>query len=211
MQRQPRKGRLIRIYNGVDLGVFTGNPGTPRSETTTIGYAGRLIEGKGVDVLLHAFAIGAAREGVRLRIAGDGPARPMLEELAARLSLDGAIEFTGWRFDMPSFWRASDVATMPSDRLVESFGMAAIEAMACARPVVVTANGALPELVDDSATGSVVPRGDARVLADALVSLTRDAEKRQAAGAAARARCEERFDIRDCAAAYLGLFQSDAE
>jgi glycosyltransferase involved in cell wall biosynthesis len=210
MRRQLRKGRLVRIYNGIDLDLYTGTPELHHAEQTTIAYAGRLIDGKGVDVLLRAFAAGAAGEGVRLRIGGDGPARPTLERLASKLGLNGAVEFTGWSFDMPSFWRACDVAAMPSDRFVESFGMAAIEAMACATPVVVTANGALPELVDDGVTGFVVPRGNARVLADALVSLTRDGERRCAAGRAARARCEEQFDIRDCAAAYLRLFQSDA-
>jgi glycosyltransferase involved in cell wall biosynthesis len=208
MRRQLRKGRLVRIYNGIDLDVYTGSPGLRRGEQSTIAYAGRLIDGKGVDVLLRAFAASAAGEGVRLRIGGDGPARPTLEGLASDLGLNGAVEFTGWTFDMPSFWRACDVAAMPSDRFVESFGMTAIEAMACATPVVVTANGALPELVDDGVTGFVVPRGDAHGLADALVSLTRNGERRQAAGRAARARCEERFDLRDCAAAYLRLFQN---
>jgi glycosyltransferase involved in cell wall biosynthesis len=210
MRRQPRRGRLIRIYNGVDLSLYTGSPRFPNGEAVTIAYGGRLIDGKGVDVLLRGFAAGAAREGARLRIAGDGAARPMLQGLAAGLGLNSAVEFTGWAFDMPSFWRTCDIAAMPSEGCVESFGMAAVEAMACARPVIVTANGALPELVDDGVTGFVVPPGDAGALADALVSLTRDPEKRRAAGSAARARCEQRFDIRDCAASYLGLFQNGA-
>jgi glycosyltransferase involved in cell wall biosynthesis len=208
LRGQRRRGRLIRIYNGVDLQTYTCSPEVAGRDTATIAYAGRLIEGKGVDVLLRAFARGAAREDVRLRIGGDGPARPMLQALASELGLNGAVEFTGWTFDVPAFWRACDVAVMPSDRFIESFGMAAVEAMACGTPVVVTANGALPELVADGLTGLVVPRGDVEALADALVSLTRDAEGRRAAGRAARARCEQRFDIRDCAASYLGLFQT---
>jgi glycosyltransferase involved in cell wall biosynthesis len=208
MRRQRRRGRLIRIYNGVDLGVYTGSPRFPEDGVVTIAYGGRLIEGKGVDVLLRAFAAGAAREGARLRIGGDGPARPMFQGLAAELGLNGAVEFTGWALDMPSFWRTCDVAAMPSDGCIESFGMAAVEAMACVRPVIVTANGALPELVDDGVTGLVVPRGDAGALADALITLTRDGERRRAAGSAARVRCEQQFDIRDCAASYLGLFQT---
>lgn len=205
---KPRRGQLVRIYNGVDLDVYTGSPEPTNGEAVTIAYAGRLVEGKGVDVLLRAFAVGLAREGVILRIAGDGPARPALEGLAADLRLNGAVEFTGLTLDMPAFWRACDVATMPSDRLLESFGMAAVEAMACSKPVVVTANGGLSEVVDDGVTGLVVPRGHAEALSEALVSLTGDAERRYAAGHAARARCEQRFDIRDCAASYLGLFET---
>jgi glycosyltransferase involved in cell wall biosynthesis len=211
IRRRPRRGRLIRIYNGVDLKVYTGSSGSTDGEAVTVAYGGRLIEGKGVDVLLRAFAAGAAREDVRLRIGGDGPARPMLERLAAELGLNRAVEFTGWTVDMPSFWRACDVAAMPSDRRIESFGMAAVEAMACAKPVVATENGALPELVDDGITGFIVPRSDVRALADSLVTLTRDADKRREAGSAARARCEQRFNIRDCAAAYLRLFQDTGD
>jgi glycosyltransferase involved in cell wall biosynthesis len=97
---------------------------------------------------------------------------------------------------------------MPSDRFIESFGMSTVEAMACGRPVVVTSNGALPELVVDGANGRVVPSGDPRALAEALVSLIGDEATRREAGRAARARCEERFDIRDCATSYLDLFQA---
>jgi glycosyltransferase involved in cell wall biosynthesis len=207
MRRHARTGRLVRIYNGVDLRTYTGNHRSTDQGPVTIACAGRLVEGKGIDVLLRAFAQGAARDGARLRIAGDGPKRAMLESLASELGLSGAVEFTGWSFDMPSFWRTADVGTLPSDGCIESFGMAAIEAMACSRPVVVTANGALPELVEDGISGSVVPRGDVGALAEALVALTRDAESRRAAGRAGRARCEQKFDIRDCAASYLDLFR----
>ena len=206
MRRRLRRGRLVRIYNGVDLDMYAGDPRPADSKAVTIGCAGRLVPGKGVDVLLRSFAAGMAQQGVRLRIAGDGPSRRMLQSLAAELRLDGAVEFTGWTFDMPSFWRTCDIAVIPSDGCVESFGMSAVEAMACARPVVVTASGALPELVDDGVTGFVVPPGNPEALAEALDSLIGDPEKRRAVGCAARARCEQRFDIRDCATSYLDLF-----
>jgi len=206
IQLHRRRGRLIRIYNGVDLGIYRGSWKSTDVNGATVAYAGRLVDGKGVDVLLRAFASGAAREGVRLRIGGDGPARPMLERLAGDLGVKHAVEFAGWIVDMPSFWRDCDVATMPSDRAIESFGMAAVEAMACTRPVVASANGALPELVDDGVTGFIVPPGDSGALASALAVLTRDADIRRHAGEAARVRCEQRFNIRDCAAAYIRLF-----
>lgn len=208
MQGQLHARQLLRIYNGVDLDAYKGLP-EPAGEPVTIGYAGRLVEGKGVDVLLRAFALRAGPEGAQLRIAGDGPTLPMLRELTRELGLNHEVEFTGSLIDMPAFWRACDVAAQPSAAVVESFGMSAVEAMACARPAVVTANGALPEVVEDGVTGLVVPRSDIDALADALVTLTRDPEKRRAFGAAARARCEHRFDLRDCAASYLGLFRRD--
>jgi glycosyltransferase involved in cell wall biosynthesis len=209
MQHQIRTGRLVRIYNGVDLDTYSEQPGTRDEHAITIGCAGRLVKGKGIDVLLRAFGAAMAREGLQLRIAGDGPTRPRLQALAQELGVNEAVEFMGSILDMPSFWRACDVAVQPTDALVESFGMSAVEAMACARPVVATANGALPELVQDGVTGSVVPRGDVDALAHALSTLTQDAERRRAAGAAARVRCEQLFDLRACAASYLELFADD--
>jgi glycosyltransferase involved in cell wall biosynthesis len=205
---QARRGRLVRIYNGVDLDVYTTAGSDGRSKAFTIGYAGRLIDGKGVDVLLRAFAASARHGDARLRIGGDGPARPVLEDLAGKLGLDGAVDFAGWIADMPSFWRSCDVAVMPSDRCIESFGMAALEAMACGKPVVATRNGALPELVNDGVTGLVVPRGDADALSDALLSLFGAPDLREAAGRAARMRCEQHFDLRECATEYLDLFRT---
>jgi glycosyltransferase involved in cell wall biosynthesis len=207
VRRHPRRGRLIRIYNGVDLEVYKdGGPAAVTGDTLTLAYGGRLIEGKGVDVLLRAFAEGSAHGEFKLRIAGDGPARPTLERLAAELRVTDAVEFFGWAADMPAFWRGCDVAVMPSDKCIESFGMAAVEAMACERPVIATQNGALSELVADGITGFVVPPGDARVLAGLLDSLARDPDRRRALGKAGRVRCEERFDIRKSAASYLALF-----
>jgi len=207
VRRQPRRGRLIRIYNGVDLEVYKdGGPAAVSGDMLTLAYGGRLIEGKGVDVLLRAFAEGSARGEFKLRIAGDGPARPALERLAAELRVTDAVEFLGWAADMPAFWRGCDVAVMPSDKCIESFGMAAVEAMACEKPVIATQNGALSELVADEITGFVVPPGDARVLAGLLDSLARDPDRRRALGKAGRVRCEERFDIRKSAASYLALF-----
>lgn len=203
---QRRSGQLVRIYNGVDLDAYTARSETAPDSPVIIGCAGRLIAGKGVDVLLRAFAAGPARDGARLRLGGDGPARQELERLADELAVAGAIEFNGWSLDMPAFWRECDIAVMPSDRCVESFGMAAIEAMASAVPVVATENGALPELVVDGLTGTIVPRGDVEALTSALLALIRDNQRRRMAGRAARARCEQRFDIRDSAAAYLKLF-----
>jgi glycosyltransferase involved in cell wall biosynthesis len=206
MRRQLHGRRLVRIYNGVDLDLYNGTPESGVRRPVTIGCAARLIEGKGVNVLLRAFSVGAGRVGACLRIAGDGPTRPTLERLTSELRLTDAVEFMGPVVDMPSFWRSCDIATQPSATFVESFGMAAAEAMACARPAVVTENGALPEVVADGTTGAVVACGDVEALSEALLELTGDEQKRRSAGAAARARCEERFDLRRCAASYIDLF-----
>lgn len=199
-----RHGRAVRIYNGIDLETFSPRPAAP-NPVPTIGFAGRLVRGKGVDVLLRALALLRATGPLRLKIAGDGPARVELQELAETVRVGTEVDWIGWSSDMPSFWRGCDLAVMPSTESVESFGMAAVEAMACGKPVVATRNGALPEVVDDGATGRIVPPGDAQSLARALEGFIADTAVTKQMGLAARARCEERFDVRDCARAYLDV------
>jgi glycosyltransferase involved in cell wall biosynthesis len=206
LRARPRRGSLVRIPFGIDLDFYLANPRIANGESLTVGYAGRLIEGKGVDVLLRALAVANDRARLRLQIAGNGPALPMLQDLATELGLDGVVEFVGWSLDIPSFWSGCDIAVMPSSQVVESFGLAAVEAMACSRPVVATESGALPELIEDGVSGLIVAPGDIEGLAGALISLSLDPARRSAMGAAGRARCERLFDIRDCAASYLRLF-----
>jgi glycosyltransferase involved in cell wall biosynthesis len=107
---------------------------------------------------------------------------------------------------MPAFWKASDIVAIPSDTFIESFSMVALEAMTCARPIVATRNGAIPELVVDGVTGTLVRPRDASAMAKALIAYAEQPELRQAHGHAARARAIENYHIDDCAQSYLDLF-----
>jgi glycosyltransferase involved in cell wall biosynthesis len=203
LRRRPHARRLVRIYNGIDLELFrpSSNGG---GRVPTIGWAGRLVPGKGVDDLIRAFA---QLEGARvLRIAGDGPLRGELEGLAASLGLADSVRFEGSVAAMPSFWNDCDVAAMPSNTWIESFGMAAAEAMACGLPVVATRSGALSEVVEDARTGVLCDPGDVTGIAAALRRYASDPALRQQHGAAARRSCEARFDLRRCAVEYRALF-----
>jgi glycogen(starch) synthase len=197
-----RSRRRLSIPNGVDLTRYPSHTSEP-GDGRVVGYVGRLVDGKGVDVLLQALA---RDDTAKLVIAGDGSARPALETLADRLDIRGRVEFRGWVEDVAAVWGECDIAVIPSNGCVESFGMAAVEAMACARPVVVSDTGALPELVEDGVSGIVVPPGDVDALAAALTHLAGSGDLRLSLGRAARLRCEERFDIRLAARSYLQLF-----
>jgi glycosyltransferase involved in cell wall biosynthesis len=206
LKRLPYARKVIRIYNGVDLEAYQPGRNGASTGAVVIGCAGRLIPGKGMDTLVRAFAHLHARSSARLRIAGDGPERQALEQLAKSLGISDAIEFLGWTADIAEFWRGCDVAVMPSDAFIESFGMVVVEAMACGRPVVATRNGALPELVLDRVNGRLVSPGEPEELAEALLELTRDEPNRRVMGSNARARCRERFDISRIAREYLDVF-----
>jgi glycosyltransferase involved in cell wall biosynthesis len=197
---------VITIPNAVDLRVYLPPAAikTPSRELV-VGCMARLVPGKGVDDVLLGLRKLLTREAL-LRIAGDGPERPGLESLATRLGIARRVRFLGWVNDASRFWRSCDVAIVPTNQFVESFGLTAVEAMACGRPVIATRNGGLPEIVEHCVTGFLVDPGDTDGIAKATETYLGDRDLVVAHGNAARARSEQRFDIRRCADAYLALF-----
>ncbi len=142
-----------------------------------IGYAGRLVPEKGVDLLLEAVA---GLPGVwRLAIVGSGPELKRLELLARRLGLADRVSFEGDipSLRMPAFYQELDVLVIPSrsrPNWVEQFGRVLIEAMACGVPVVGSDCGEIPNVVDDA--GLIFPEGDAGALREHLMCLMRETD-----------------------------------
>lgn len=214
MRRRPvRARRLARIYNGVDLDAFRPGAGAVNGDggagPLVVGAAARLIPGKGMDVLIEAFACLDERYRATLRIAGEGPERERLAALVASRGLAGRVELSGAVDDMPGFWSGCDVVAIPSSEFVEACPMVALEALAGAKAIVATSVGGLPELVEDGETGIVVEPGDVEALAGALSAYAEDPGLRAAHGRAARRRAEERFSLDTCARRYLALLASD--
>jgi len=149
-------------------------------------YAGRLSEEKGVAVAVEA----AVHAGVPLVVAGEGPLEGELRERAAGARPE-AVTLLG-RVDRPRLGGllAEAAAVVVPSLWDETFGYAALEAMAAGVPVVASRTGALPEVVGEA---NCVPRGDARALASALRDLWEDPARREAEGDALIARARERF------------------
>ena len=143
---------------------------------------------------------------IKLVIAGDGPERLRLESMAHALTGGPNIEFVGIVDDMQAFWQHCDVAATVPTSFIESFSMVTLEAMASGRPIIATLNGAIPELIVDGESGTLVPPGDVESLTRALINYADQPNLRRAHGTAGRARAIERFHIEDCALAYLDLF-----
>ena len=149
----------------VHLPLFVDVPAAPAGPRAGVVYAGRLSAEKGVDVLVRAVGL---LPGEQLVVAGDGPARPALEEQARR-EAPGRVRFLGQltKAGVLEALRAARVAVLPA-RWHENQPLSVLEAMACCTPVVTTDLGGLPELVSHLETGVVVPPEDSGALARAL-------------------------------------------
>ncbi|MSR23320.1 MAG: glycosyltransferase family 1 protein [Gemmatimonadetes bacterium] len=172
--------RVEAITNGVDTDRFSpGPPALPlRNGERRIVVPRRLFKKNGVEFLIRAVPkIRARIPQVRVLVVGDGPERPALEALSREVGAAGAVEFLGARphGEMPGLLCSGEIAVFPS--LMEATSVAALEAMACARPVVATAVGGLPEIVDDG-VGILVPPKDPSALADGVVRLLEDRDLR---------------------------------
>ncbi len=208
MRRHSHARRTQRIYNGIDPAVFMPRDGSTEEDSgdVVVGFASRLVEGKGADHLIRAAARANQQTPVRLVIAGDGPERPRLESLVRTLDA-GRVEFRGVVDDAPGFWRSCDIAAVPTDAISESFSMATVEAMACGLAIVASRTGAIPELMIDGVTGTLVEPGDVGALTQAIVRYAQRPELRREHGGDARVRAIEHFHIDDCARSYLDLFR----
>ena len=162
------------IYTGINPEPFqkaaTVKPSNPVS---VIGTTAVLEERKGYQYLLEAAAL-LKQKGYRLkyRFAGEGSQRAALQNLAVDLGLKEEVIFEGFVSDIPRFLSPIDVFVLPS--LYEGMGVAILEAMAAAKPVVGTTVGGIPELVADGITGLLVPPRNAGALARAISRLLSD-------------------------------------
>jgi glycosyltransferase involved in cell wall biosynthesis len=168
-----------------------------------IGFVGRLIEQKGVDVLLDAFPrIREQHPEAALVIVGDGPLRRDLHARAERLG--PGVRFAGWIDQAVRTMAACDIVVMPSRW--EGLGLVALEALACARPLVASDVDALPEIVRNRETGLLVPPGDPSALAAAVVALLNEPGWAASLGEAGREDVRDRFSIERMARATLDVY-----
>jgi len=172
----PEKIRVVPL--GLELARFTvaGRQGTVRAACGAapgeglVGIVGRLVPIKDVGTFLEAAArVRQARPGMRFAVIGDGEERAALEKRAAALGLAEAVAFLGWRTDLESVYPDLDLVVNCS--LNEGTPVALIEALAAGRPVVASAVGGTPDLLGEGARGVLVPAGDPRALAEAILEV----------------------------------------
>ncbi len=166
------RGRLAVIPQFGSSAQLFRPPHSPPARAFTIGYIGRLVPEKGLQVLLRAAAQLAG--AWQLRIIGGGPCRGALEKLADELGIRERVRFTGQlpSSALPPIYHQLDALCLPSltrDNWKEQFGRVLVEAMASGLPVIGSDSGAIPGVIGDA--GLVVPEGDSDALAGALRQL----------------------------------------
>lgn len=195
---------------GVDLSFF--KPGEkPAGGNLTVGIVKTLEPKYGIEYLIRAFAkINGAQPNLNLLIVGEGYLRKELEKLCSNLGIEQQTRFIGRvpHAEVPEWLNEIDIFVNPSVHESETFGVAVLEASACEKPVIASHVGGLPEVVQDGATGFLVPPGDADALAEKLEMLMKDAELRHRMGKAGREFVRKNYDWNESAKIMEELYLS---
>jgi N-acetyl-alpha-D-glucosaminyl L-malate synthase BshA len=146
---------------------------------------------KRVTDVVKIFALVARERPAQLILIGDGPDRSSAEWLAHDLGIHSRIHFLGKQERVSELLALGDLLLMPSE--LESFGLAALEAMACKVPSIATRVGGVPELIDEGVTGLLFPVGDVDAMAAGALSLLNNPSRLDAMREAARKNAQKRF------------------
>ena len=157
---------------------------------------------KRVRDVIEVFARVARVLPVRLMLIGDGPDRSTAEQLALHHKVQDRIHFIGKQDNVNELLPLADLMLMPSE--MESFGLAALEAMACSVPTIGTRVGGVPELIHDQHNGLLFQVGDVDSMAAAAIALLRDEPRLKIMAAAARKTAQDRF----CASRIIPQYES---
>jgi len=212
------RDKVKTIYNGIDLNRYNHSgrvaKGRLRDElnipqdTLIISTIANLIPEKGIDCLLEAAKqVLLKSKNTLFLIVGAGKEMSFLKKLSQDLGITDHVIFLGFRDDMESILSSTDIFVCPSI-WKEAFGLVIAEAMGCAKPVIASKVGGIPELVEDGITGILVPPGDSEKLAVAINQLIQNKDLRIILGKAGRKRAEKYFHLEGMVQRTINLYGS---
>ncbi len=204
--------QIALIPNGVEVEQFAAPAARPANIPASIRsksyllFLGRLDSRKGIDVLLQAMALLGGQCDFNLVVAGRGPERPMLEDLAARLGLARKVHFVGPTVGQQKLWLLQNaLCTMVPSRTWEAFGVVVVESFAAGRPVIASQLPGLADLIQPGRTGLLVPPESPAKLAEAIRQTVLAPKRADDWGNQAR-HFVRAFDWRNLAQRHLDLF-----
>lgn len=219
--------RLHDVWNGIDTTLFAPQPADAALRARLTGTFGpqsqpaaplvlavaRLYQEKGIQHALRAWPLVlAALPSATLAVVGDGPYQAVLEAQAATLGLGDRVRFTGpvELEALPACYATADAFVNPTVR-INGYDLTILQAMACARPVVVSNIGSVPTAVADGVDGLLAPPGDAAAIAARLLEVLRAPDRGLALGAAARRTVCERFSLESMVEGTLAVYRAARE
>jgi len=202
------------IFSGVDVKSFAPSP-EQRVEWRTQNlinpdapvfvHVGRFAPPKNHALLIRSFTdVVRHYPDTILLLAGEGELLPAVKELVNRQGLQEKVRFLGPRQDVADLLNASDVFVLPSDW--EGVPVSALEAMATGKPIIATAVGGVPEIIESGCNGFLVPAGNSEMLTQAMLTLCNNQTLIRRMGERSRQIAVERFDVRKMAQQYGDLY-----
>jgi glycosyltransferase involved in cell wall biosynthesis len=210
----PQRTRVV--YNGTQQDpVAEVHPGIRQSDGPVVAAVSGLRPGKGIEALLQAWIkVSPSRPDAVLVIAGDGPERQRIEELASDPRLAASVRLIGHSPGADPVLAGADLFVNPSlgggPEWAESFPYTVLEAMAFGLPIVATDVGGVSEAVEPGASGLLVPPEDPNRLAEAIVKLLREPDLARRLGDAARLRHRQRFTLERMVEGNLAVYEEVA-
>lgn len=208
--------RVSTVHSAVDIAQFRPNAekrGSARAalgvddETPLFAIVAHMIRRKGHDTLLDAVArVAPEAPALRVAILGSGKEEQNLRLQAARLGISSHLIWPGFRDDLPDLLPGIDCLVHPAR--MEGLGVAILQALACAKPVIACPVGGIPEAVRPPENGWLVPVGDDAALADAMRAFLADREGAAQKGAAGRALMEREFSVYAMVEGNLAIYRA---
>lgn len=205
--------RTVTVHEGIDVDRVVATPAVNVHEALwlphhapLVGNVAALVPHKGQRYLVDAaHLLMRSIPDTRVVIFGEGELREHLEHLVHEHHLEKHVLLPGFRTDIIGCIKGLDVFVMSS--VTEGLGTSLLDAMACARPIVATRTGGIPEVVEDGVTGILVPPRDPAALAGALEALLTDAPRREQLAAAGFERVRQRFTVERMVAETAGVYE----
>ena len=201
-----RRNRITRVYNGVEKLAPCPPEDLPEKRGFTLLFVGRLVEIKDLPTMVKAVALVIRKlPSFQLWIVGHGIMREPLEALTHELGIADNVTFWGERLDVAHFFSAADVFTMSS--VSEGLPMSLLQAMSAGLPALVTNVGGMAEVVRNAHCGLYTPVGDSAAMAEAIVELASNPNRRDVFASNAKTAYDEHFTLEQMESAYMALYR----